>query len=57
MVLGKIPVPGRPANLNNNWARAFSACSRCKGGGERYLDIFYSFIISLFFQLMGGGPI
>ena len=30
MVLGKLPVLGRPTNLNNSRARAaFSACRRC----------------------------
>ena len=29
MVLGKLPVPGRPTNLDMNMARAYCACSRC----------------------------
>ena len=30
MVLGKLPVPGRPiTNLDKSRARAFCACSRC----------------------------
>ena len=29
MVLGKLPVPGRPTNLDNSRARAYCACSRC----------------------------
>ena len=33
MVLGKLPVPGRPANLDNNRARAYCASGGC-------LDIF-----------------
>ena len=28
MVLGKLPVPGRPTNLDNSRARAYCACSR-----------------------------
>ena len=28
MVLGKLPVPGRPANLDYSRARAYCACSR-----------------------------
>ena len=28
MVLGKLPVPGRPTNLNNSGARAYCTCSR-----------------------------
>ena len=29
MVLGKLPVPGRPAYLDYSRATAYSACSRC----------------------------
>ena len=47
MVLGKLPVPGRPINLDNNWARAYCACSRCRWGG---LDIFLSSVVSLSFS-------
>ena len=28
MVLGKLPVPGRPTNLDHSRARAYCACSR-----------------------------
>ena len=38
MVLGKLPVPGRPAYLAYSRARAYYACSRCGLGG--CLDIF-----------------
>ena len=37
MVLGKLPVPGRPTNLDKSRARAYCACSRCGWG---CLDIF-----------------
>ena len=37
MVLGKLPVPGRPTNLDYSRARAYCACSR-RGWG--LLDIF-----------------
>ena len=47
MVLGKLPVPGRPTNLDNSRARAFCACSRC-GRGVVW-TFFLSSIISLFF--------
>ena len=30
MVLGKLPVPGHPTNLDNSGARAYCACSRCR---------------------------
>ena len=29
MVLGKLPVPGSPTNLDYSRARAYCACSRC----------------------------
>ena len=32
MVLGKLPVLGRPTNLDLSRARAFCACSRCGWG-------------------------
>ena len=31
MVLGKVPVPGRPTSLDCSRARAHCACSRCRG--------------------------
>ena len=37
MVLGKLPVPGRPTSLDCGRARAYCACSRCGWG---CLDIF-----------------
>ena len=37
MVLGELPVPGRPTNLDNSRARAYCACSMCGWG---CLDIF-----------------
>ena len=43
-MLGKLPVPGRLANLDYSTARAYCACSRCGWG---LLDIFLSSIISL----------
>ena len=46
MVLGKLPVPGRPSNLDYSRARAYCACSRCGWGG---LDIFFSHL-SIFFS-------
>ena len=32
MVLGKLPVPGRPSNLDHSRARAYCACSGCGWG-------------------------
>ena len=51
MVLGKLPVPGRPTNLDKSRARAYSACSRFGWG---CLDIFLSSIISFFFLPLSG---
>ena len=30
MVLGKLPVPGRPPNLDYSRTKTYCACSRCK---------------------------
>ena len=56
MVLGKLPVSGRPTNLDKSRARAYCACSRC---GWACLDIFIShlsFLVSFSLSL-GDGPI
>ena len=51
MVLGKLPVPGRPTNLDWSRARAYCACSRCGWGlfGHFYshLSFHSSFSLSL----------
>ena len=47
MVLGKLPVPGRPTNLDYNRARANCACGRC--GWGLFGHFFLSSITSLFF--------
>ena len=56
MVLGKLPVPGRPTNLDKSRARAYCACSR--RGGD-CLDFFFSRLSFLFsFSLsLGDGPV
>ena len=56
MVLGKLPVPGRPTNLDYSRARACCACSRCRWGlfGHFSLICHFSFSFSL---SLGGGPI
>ena len=52
MVLGKLPVPGRPTNLDNSTARAYCAFSGCGWG---CLDFFFlSSIISVFFFPLSG---
>ena len=57
MVLGKLPVPGRPTNLDYSRARAYCACSGC--GRGLFAHFVLSSIISLFsFSLsLGDGPI
>ena len=56
MVLGKLPVPGRPTNLDSSRTRAFCACSRCEWG--LFGHFFLSTIISLSCSLsLGDGPI
>ena len=44
MVLGNLPVPGRPSNLANSRARAYCACSGCGWG---LFGHFYSHLSSL----------
>ena len=51
MMLGKLPVPGRPANLDYSRARAYCACSGCRWG---CLDIFSLAYRSLFFLTLFG---
>ena len=43
-VPGKVPVPGRPANLNNSRARAYCAFSRCRW-------VVWTFFLSSIFPL------
>ena len=56
MVLGKLPVPGRPTNLDKSRARACCAGSRC---GWVLFEHFFSRLSFLFsFSLsLGDGPI
>ena len=55
-VLGKLPVPGRPTNLDYSRARAYCACSRYGWGlfGHffSHLSLLFSFSLSL-----GDGPL
>ena len=56
MALGKLPVPGRPFNLNYSRARAYCACSRCGWG---LFGHFYSHLsfLSSFSLSLGDGPV
>ena len=48
-VLGKLSVPGRPTNLGNCKARAYSACNRC--GWELFGHFFSSKSFLVFLPL------
>ena len=56
MVLGKLPVPGRPSNLADSRARAYCVRSGC---GWRLFGHFYSHLSSLssFSLSLGDGSI
>ena len=56
MVLGKLPVLGRPSNLADSRAKAYCACSRCRWG---LLGHFYSYLsfLSPFSLSLGDCPI
>ena len=56
MVLGKLPVPGRPTNLDDSRARAYCSCSRCGWGLFGYFYSQLSFLSSFSISL-GDGPI
>ena len=56
MVLGKLPVPGRPTNLNKSRARVDCACSGCGWGLFGHFSSRLSFLFSFSFSL-GDGPI
>ena len=51
MVLGKLPVPGRPTCLDKSRARAYCSCSRCGWGlfvhFYSHLSFLFSFSLSL----------
>ena len=56
-VLGKLPVPERPTNLDDSRARAYCACSMC--GWGLFGLFFRSSTTSVLFLLLslGDGPI
>ena len=55
MVLGKLPVLGRPTYLDWSRARAYCACSRC--GCGRFGHIYSHLSFLFFLPLFGDGPI
>ena len=56
MVLGKLPVQGRPTNLDKSRARAYCACSRSGWGLFGHFFSRLSFLSSFSLSL-GDGPI
>ena len=42
-MLGKLPVPGRPTNLDNSRARAYCACSSSGGVVWPFFSLIYHF--------------
>ena len=56
MVLGKLPVPGRPTYLDYSRARAYCACRRCGWGLCGHFYSHLSFLSSVSLSL-GDGPI
>ena len=56
MVLSKLPLPGRPTNLDNSRARACCTCSRCGWGLFGHVFSHLSFLFSFSLSL-GDGPI
>ena len=56
MVLGKLPVTGRPTSLDNSRTRAFCACSGCGWGLFGHFFSRLSFLSSFSLSL-GDGPI
>ena len=52
MVLGKLPVPGHPTNLDYSKTRAYCTCSRC--GWGLFGNFFLSSVFSLFFLPLSG---
>ena len=55
MVLGKLPVPGRPTNVDHSWARACCACGRCGCGLVGHFSLVFHFSL-LSPSLSGGRP-
>ena len=55
MVLGKLPVPGRPAPLDYSRARAYELTVGAGGGCLDIFSLIYHF--SSFFLCLGDGPI
>ena len=57
MVLGKLPVSGRPTNLGYCRGRAYCTCSRCGWGLSGHFFSRLSFLSSFSLSLGDYGPI
>ena len=55
MVLGKLPAPGRPTDLDYSKARVYCVCSRCGWGCLDIFSLVYRFC--LLSVSLGDGPI
>ena len=53
-MLGKLSVPGRPANLDFSRARAYCACSRCGWGLFGHFFYHLSLLVSFSLSLVDG---
>ena len=51
MVLGKLPVPGRPTSLEKSRAWAYCSCSRCGWGLFGHFYSHLSFLLSFSLSL------
>ena len=56
MVLGKLPVPGRPTYFDYSRERAYCGCGGCGWGLSEYFFSHLSFLFS-FSLFLGDGPI
>ena len=56
IVLGKLPVPGRPTYLDQSRARAYCACIRCGRGLFGHFSFSLSLSLSLSLFLSGRRP-
>ena len=56
-MLGKLPVPGRPTDLDYSRARAYCACSRCGWGlfGNFFFHLSFLSCLPIFGRRGGGG--
>ena len=54
MVLGKLPVSGRPIDLDSSRARAYCVCIRCGWGLFGHFFSRLSFLFSFFLSLRDG---